>query len=62
MIHLKHHEHGYHIAYTEVEARSCEKNGWKRCDIAKEFEEARKAKSTHEPEEPTKRKYVRRGD
>jgi len=45
MIHLKHKEHGYHIAYSEAEAKLCEKDGWKRCDMAKEHEAARKAKA-----------------
>ena len=45
MIHLKHKEHGYHIVYTEVEARACEKLGWKKCDMAKEHKAARAAKA-----------------
>lgn len=44
MIHLKHAIHGYHIVYTELDAQKHEKLGWKRCDIKKEWEEARKAK------------------
>jgi len=44
MIHLKHKEHGYHIAYSEADAKVCERNGWKRCDMAKEHAAARKAK------------------
>lgn len=45
MIHLKHKEHGYHIVYSEADAKIAEKEGWKRCDMKKEHEAARKAKA-----------------
>ena len=45
MIHLKHKDHGYHIAYTEEEAKRCERFGWTRCDMEKEHEAAREAKA-----------------
>jgi len=45
MIHLKHKEHGYHICYTEAEAKIAEKQGWKRCDMDKEHAAARAAKA-----------------
>lgn len=51
MIHLKHAEHGFTIAYTEADAKANEKNGWKRCDINKEFAAARKAKAKAAKEE-----------
>jgi len=54
MIHLKHKDNGYHIVYTDTEAKACEKLGWERCDIAKEFAAARLAKL--EAAEPAKRK------
>lgn len=66
MIHLKHAIHGYHIVYTETEAKACEKTGWKRCDIKKEHEEARKEKGFEVVKEQTvqsetpKRKYTKR--
>jgi len=37
-IYLKSPEHGYHIAYTEKEARDHEKLGFKKVDMAKELE------------------------
>jgi len=45
MIHQKHPDNGFTIAYTEAEAKINEKNGWKKCDIDKEFAAARKAKA-----------------
>ena len=44
MIHLKHKINGFHIVYTEADAKAAEKKGWKRCDMEKEHEKARKAK------------------
>ncbi len=46
MIHLKHAEHGYHIVYTEADAKLCERTGWKRCDIEEEHKIAREAKES----------------
>ncbi len=61
MIHLKHKEHGIHIAYSDAEAKTCEKSGWKRIDFAKEHEAARKEKM--EPEKkPRGRPPAKTGD
>ena len=35
MIKLEHKQHGFHICYTEADAKACEKYGWVRCEIIK---------------------------
>ena len=43
--HLKHKDHGFHIAYSADEINRCKKLGWTDCDMAKEHEKDRKAKA-----------------
>lgn len=45
MITLKHKDHGYHIVYTEADAKRHTSMGWKRCDMEKEHELNKKRKA-----------------
>ena len=46
LIALRHEMHGTHIAYTDLEAKECEKNGWERdAELSAELSGAKPAKS-----------------
>lgn len=45
MIELKHKENGFHIVYSDRDAKAYIKLGWKKCDIKKEWAEIRKVKA-----------------
>lgn len=41
---MQHPDHGYHFAYSDVEVKECQRNGWKVCEPPKKKRVVKKAR------------------